>query len=185
MPKGRTTAVLGPSGTGKSVRLENILGLLRPERGEIWVDGEQIVGMRERRPCEVRRKSGVLFQVGALFGSMDPYDNIAFTLREHSHENERQIREIVLRNAELVGPVDHLKKLEGPIGMDEMADGDDRPFRSPRPPEAGEVTATGGPGTSRRHRTGQPHESRPTAELPVANGRVAGHHTADGPRPMG
>lgn len=78
VPKGRTTAIMGPSGTGKSVLLKNILGLLRPDRGEIWVDGEQIVGMRERRLYDVRKKFGVLFQDGALFGSMDLYDNIAF-----------------------------------------------------------------------------------------------------------
>lgn len=123
VPKGRTTAILGPSGTGKSVLLKNILGLLRPDQGEIWVDGEQIVGMRERRLYDVRRKFGVLFQDGALFGSMTLYDNIAFPLREHSHKNERQIREVVLQNAELVGLVDHLKKLPGEVsgGMKKRA----------------------------------------------------------------
>ncbi len=104
VPKGRITAILGPSGTGKSVLLKNILGLLRPERGEIWVDGDQIVGLREKRLYEVRRKFGVLFQDGALFGSMNLYDNIAFPLREHTRKSEAQIRELVHRNAELVGP---------------------------------------------------------------------------------
>ena len=84
VPKGRITAILGPSGTGKSVLLKNILGLLRPDRGEIWVDGQQMVGMRERRLYELRKKFGVLFQDGALFGSMSLYDNIAFPLREHT-----------------------------------------------------------------------------------------------------
>jgi phospholipid/cholesterol/gamma-HCH transport system ATP-binding protein len=93
VPKGRITAILGPSGTGKSVLLKNILGLLRPERGEIWVDGDQIVGLRERRLYEVRKKFGVLFQDGALFGSMSLYDNIAFPLREHTRKNEAQIRD--------------------------------------------------------------------------------------------
>ncbi len=88
VPKGRITAILGPSGTGKSVLLKNILGLLRPERGEIWVDGDQIVGLREKRLYEVRKKFGVLFQDGALFGSMNLYDNIAFPLREHTRKNE-------------------------------------------------------------------------------------------------
>jgi ABC-type glutathione transport system ATPase component len=55
VPKGRITAILGPSGTGKSVLLKNILGLLVPERGQIWVDGDQIVGLREKRLYEVRR----------------------------------------------------------------------------------------------------------------------------------
>lgn len=123
IPKGRTTAILGPSGTGKSVLLKNILGLLTPDQGEIWVDGEQIVGMRERKLYEVRKKFGVLFQDGALFGSMTLYDNIAFPLREHTRKSEREIREIVLRNAELVGLVSHLKKLPGEVsgGMKKRA----------------------------------------------------------------
>jgi len=70
VPKGRITAIMGPSGTGKSVLLKNILGLLRPDRGQIWVDGDQIVGVREKRLYEIRKKFGVLFQDGALFGSM-------------------------------------------------------------------------------------------------------------------
>jgi phospholipid/cholesterol/gamma-HCH transport system ATP-binding protein len=123
IPKGRTTAILGPSGTGKSVLLKNILGLLTPDRGEIWVDGDQIVGMRERRLYEVRKKFGVLFQDGALFGSMTLYDNIAFPLREHTRKSEREIREVVRRNAELVGLLSHLKKLPGEVsgGMKKRA----------------------------------------------------------------
>src|SRR5438034_1130387 len=78
VPKGRISAILGPSGTGKSVLLKNIIGLLRPERGEIWVEDEQIVGMGEKDLYRVRRKMGVLFQDGALFGSMSPYDNTPF-----------------------------------------------------------------------------------------------------------
>ncbi|MGH8979564.1 MAG: ATP-binding cassette domain-containing protein [Acidimicrobiales bacterium] len=123
IPKGRTTAILGPSGTGKSVLLKNILGLLTPDRGEIWVDGDQIGGMRERKLYEVRKKFGVLFQDGALFGSMSLYDNIAFPLREHTRKSEREIREIVMRNAELVGLASHLKKLPGEVsgGMKKRA----------------------------------------------------------------
>jgi len=123
IPKGRTTAILGPSGTGKSVLLKNILGLLTPDRGEVWVDGDQIVGMSERKLYEVRKKFGVLFQDGALFGSMTLYDNIAFPLREHTRKSEREIREVVLRNAELVGLVAHLGKLPGEVsgGMKKRA----------------------------------------------------------------
>jgi phospholipid/cholesterol/gamma-HCH transport system ATP-binding protein len=116
VPKGRTTAILGPSGTGKSVLLKNILGLLRPERGEIRVDGDQIVGLRAA-PLEVRKKFGVLFQDGALFGSMNLYDNIASPRREHTRKNEPAIRELVHRNAELVGLTDHLKKLPGEVSV--------------------------------------------------------------------
>jgi phospholipid/cholesterol/gamma-HCH transport system ATP-binding protein len=123
VPKGRITAILGPSGTGKSVLLKNILGLLVPDRGQIWVDGDQIVGLREKRLYEVRKKFGVLFQDGALFGSMNLYDNIAFPLREHTRKGEAEIREIVYRNAELVGLMAHLKKLPGEVsgGMKKRA----------------------------------------------------------------
>jgi phospholipid/cholesterol/gamma-HCH transport system ATP-binding protein len=122
-PQGPDTSILGPSGTAKSVLLKNILGLLRPERGEIWVDRDQIVGLRERRLYEVRKKFGVLFQDGALFGSMNLYDNMAFPLLEHTRRNEAEIRELVHRNAELVGLVDHLKKLPGEVsgGMKKRA----------------------------------------------------------------
>ena len=123
VPKGRITAILGPSGTGKSVLLKNVIGLLRPDRGEIWVDGEQIVGMGEKDLYRVRRKFGVLFQDGALFGSMNLYDNIAFPLREHTRKSEREVREIVMGKASLVGLVDHLKKAPGEVsgGMKKRA----------------------------------------------------------------
>jgi len=123
VPKGRITAILGPSGTGKSVLLKNIIGLLRPDAGEIWVDGENIVGMREKDLYRVRRKFGVLFQDGALFGSMNLFDNIAFPLREHTKKGEREIREIVLEKAGLVGLLDHLKKVPGEVsgGMKKRA----------------------------------------------------------------
>ncbi len=123
VPKGRITAIMGPSGTGKSVMLKNIIGLLQPEAGEIWVEGEQVVGMRDRDLYRIRRKMGVLFQDGALFGSMNIYDNIAFPLREHTKQSEGQIREKVMSNAELVGLLDHLKKLPGEVsgGMKKRA----------------------------------------------------------------
>jgi phospholipid/cholesterol/gamma-HCH transport system ATP-binding protein len=114
---------MGPSGTGKSVLLKNIIGLLRPDAGEIWVDGEQTVGMSERDLYRVRRKFGVLFQDGALFGSMDLYDNIAFPLREHTHKSESEIRRITLEKASMVGLLDHMKKFPGEIsgGMKKRA----------------------------------------------------------------
>lgn len=97
--------------------------MLVPERGQIFVDGDLIVGLREKRLYEVRKKFGVLFQAGALFGSMSLYDNIAFPLREHTRKREAEIRELVHRNAELVGLMDHLKKLPGEVsgGMKKRA----------------------------------------------------------------
>ncbi|MHB1987349.1 MAG: ABC transporter ATP-binding protein [Acidimicrobiales bacterium] len=123
VPRGKITTILGPSGTGKSVLLKNIIGLLQPDSGQIWVDGEPIVGMRSGELYRVRKKFGVLFQDGALFGSMNLYDNIAFPLREHTHKSEREIRQLVLMNAELVGLLDHLNKLPGEVsgGMKKRA----------------------------------------------------------------
>ena len=123
IPRGRVSAIMGPSGTGKSVLLKNIIGLLRPDRGEIWIDGEETVRMRERDLYRVRRKFGVLFQDGALFGSLNLYDNIAFPLREHTRKSEGEIRRITMEKASLVGLVDHLRKYPGEVsgGMKKRA----------------------------------------------------------------
>jgi phospholipid/cholesterol/gamma-HCH transport system ATP-binding protein len=123
IPRGQITAVMGPSGTGKSVLLKNIIGLLRPDSGEIWVEGEETVAMGERDLYRVRRKFGVLFQDGALFGSMNMFDNIAFPLREHTKKSEKEIREIVLAKADMVGLLDHMKKFPGEVsgGMKKRA----------------------------------------------------------------
>jgi phospholipid/cholesterol/gamma-HCH transport system ATP-binding protein len=123
IPAGKISAIMGPSGTGKSVLLKNIIGLLRPDRGEIWVDDENIVGMGEKGLYKVRRKMGVLFQDGALFGSMSIFDNIAFPLREHTKKSEREVKDIVMEKAGLVGLLDHLKKFPGEVsgGMKKRA----------------------------------------------------------------
>jgi phospholipid/cholesterol/gamma-HCH transport system ATP-binding protein len=123
IPRGRISAVMGPSGTGKSVLLKNIIGLLRPDAGEIWVEGEETVRMGERDLYRVRRKFGVLFQDGALFGSMNLFDNIAFPLREHTRKSEREIKDITLEKAGMVGLLDHLKKFPGEVsgGMKKRA----------------------------------------------------------------
>ncbi len=123
IPRGKITAVMGPSGTGKSVLLKNVIGLLRPDGGEIWVDGEETVRMGEKDLYRVRRKFGVLFQDGALFGSMNMFDNIAFPLREHTKKSEKEIKEITLEKASLVGMLDHMKKYPGEVsgGMKKRA----------------------------------------------------------------
>ena len=115
IPKGKISAIMGPSGTGKSVLLKNIIGLLRPEGGEIWVDGEETVRMGEKDLYRVRRKFGVLFQDGALFGSMNMFDNTAFPLREHTRKTEKEIKEQTLAKLEMVGMLDHLKKFPGEV----------------------------------------------------------------------
>ncbi|MDP8955377.1 MAG: ATP-binding cassette domain-containing protein [Actinomycetota bacterium] len=115
IPKGKVTLILGPSGTGKSVFLKHIMGLLKPDRGEIWIDGKNIPDLRHRDLYLVRRKFGVLFQDGALFGSMTIYDNVAFPLREHTKKPEREIRDIVNEKLKLVGLEGAETKLPGQI----------------------------------------------------------------------
>jgi len=115
IPAGQISALLGPSGTGKSVFLKNLIGLLRPDRGHIWVDGADVPELHERRLHELRRRFGVLFQDGALFGSMTVYENIAFPLREHTRLKEHRIREIAMSKMELVGLIGAEHKLPGEI----------------------------------------------------------------------
>ena len=123
IPKGKITVVLGPSGTGKSVFLKHIMGLLRPDRGEIWIDGKNIPDLSEKDLYQVRRKFGVLFQDGALFGSMSVYDNVAFPLREHTKKGEKEIKDIVMDKLEMVGLKGAEQKLPGEIsgGMKKRA----------------------------------------------------------------
>lgn len=103
IPEGMITVILGPSGTGKSVVIKHLIGLLFPDHGDVVVHGESLPRMTLSRMLEVRRKFGILFQDGALFGSMNVYDNVAFPLRQHTDLNEEQIREIVDRGLEDVG----------------------------------------------------------------------------------
>src|ERR687897_892512 len=103
IPKGKITLMLGPSGTGKSVFLKHLVGLLKPDRGEIWIGDKNVPALSERDLYQVRRKFGVLFQDGALFGSMNIYDNVAFPLREHTKKPEREINDIVTDKLTMVG----------------------------------------------------------------------------------
>ncbi len=81
LPPGEVSAMLGPSGTGKSVFLKCLIGLLKPETGHIWINGVDLCTCSEHTLYELRKLFGVLFQDGALFGSMSIYDNVAFPLR--------------------------------------------------------------------------------------------------------
>jgi phospholipid/cholesterol/gamma-HCH transport system ATP-binding protein len=90
------TTVLGPSGTGKSVLLKHVVGLLEPDEGEVRVFGQDIWSLKLEDRYELRKRFGVLFQDGALFGSMNLYDNVAFPLRKHTDKSESEIRDIVM-----------------------------------------------------------------------------------------
>jgi phospholipid/cholesterol/gamma-HCH transport system ATP-binding protein len=115
LPAGEISVLLGPSGTGKSVFLKALVGLIRPDRGSIWIDGHDLPRLSEHDLYRVRKLFGVLFQDGALFGSMNIYDNVAFPLREHTKKSESQIRQIVAEKLELVGLTGAEKKLPGQV----------------------------------------------------------------------
>lgn len=122
-PKGKITVVLGPSGTGKSVFLRHVIGLLKPDKGEVWVGDKNIPELRTRELNEVRKRMGVLFQDGALFGSMSLFDNTAFPLREHTSMSEKEIREVVEEKLEMVGLEGAADRLPGEVsgGMKKRA----------------------------------------------------------------
>jgi phospholipid/cholesterol/gamma-HCH transport system ATP-binding protein len=103
IPEGRISMILGPSGTGKSVCIKHMVGLLYPDAGDILVHGESVPNMADAELFEMRKKFGVLFQDGALFGSMNLYDNTAFPLRQHTDKGEDEIAEIVNRRLTEVG----------------------------------------------------------------------------------
>jgi phospholipid/cholesterol/gamma-HCH transport system ATP-binding protein len=101
--EGQSLVVIGASGTGKSVLLKHIVGLLRPDEGEVWFDGQRIDTLRERELVAVRKQFGFLFQMGALFDSISVEENIAFPLVEHTHKSHDEIAKIVLQKLTLVG----------------------------------------------------------------------------------
>src|SRR3954454_18120846 len=115
LPKGEISVLLGPSGTGKSVFLKHLVGLLRPDRGHVWIGDKDVPNVSERDLYGVRKMFGVLFQDGALFGSMNIFDNVAFPLREHTKKNESDIKRIVMEKLELTGLVGAEEKLPGEI----------------------------------------------------------------------
>jgi phospholipid/cholesterol/gamma-HCH transport system ATP-binding protein len=106
LPEGKISMILGPSGTGKSVCIKHMVGLLYPDEGDVIVHGESVPSMADDELFEMRKKFGVLFQDGALFGSMNLYDNVAFPLRQHTDKGENEIAEIVNRRLREVGLAD-------------------------------------------------------------------------------
>ena len=115
LPAGEVNVMLGPSGTGKTVFLKSLVGLIRPDRGRVMVDGIDTVHCSERQLYQARKLFGVMFQDGALFGSLNLYDNIAFPLREHTKKTEAEIRQVVQEKMEMVGLAGEGHKFPGEI----------------------------------------------------------------------
>ncbi|HAR97290.1 MAG TPA: ABC transporter ATP-binding protein [Deltaproteobacteria bacterium] len=104
--RGKITVIIGKSGGGKSVLMKHLIGLMKPDRGEIWIDGVEITRLKERELNKVRRKFGMLFQEAALFDSMNVMENVEFPLREHTSMPLKEIRRTAddrLREVGLLG----------------------------------------------------------------------------------
>ncbi|MHC4676138.1 MAG: ABC transporter ATP-binding protein [Planctomycetota bacterium] len=101
--RGKTTVVIGESGTGKSVLLKHMIGLLKPNKGQVYVDGQRVDRLSEKEWVAVRKRFGFLFQLGALFDSMTTAENVAFPLTEHTNYSTDQIENIVAKKLDLVG----------------------------------------------------------------------------------
>jgi len=111
---GETLVIIGRSGGGKTVLLKNLIGLIQPDEGEIWIDGQSIIGLSERRLASIRRKVGILFQGGALFDSMTVEENIAFPLRE---AGERESKVIELEGQQKKMPVNLSGGMKKRVGL--------------------------------------------------------------------
>ncbi|EGO62955.1 ABC transporter ATP-binding protein [Acetonema longum] len=104
---GEILVIIGPSGSGKSTLLRLITGLLKPDGGQIWVNGREISGLSEDSLIPVRQQMGMVFQYAALFDSMTVGENVAFGLREHTKMTEEEIQKIVRRTLRMVGLSGH------------------------------------------------------------------------------
>jgi phospholipid/cholesterol/gamma-HCH transport system ATP-binding protein len=115
LPAGEVSVILGPSGTGKSVFLKCLIGLLKPDQGRVVISDVDLCTCPEKTLYAIRKRFGILFQDGALFGSMSLFDNVAFPLREHTKKSEREIRDIVLEKMAMVGLEGAEDKLPGEL----------------------------------------------------------------------
>lgn len=109
--RGETLVIIGRSGGGKSVLLKNLIGLMQPNEGEIWIDGQNITGLNERKLAAVRRKVGILFQGGALFDSMTVEENMAFPLHEAGERNQQIIAQKIAEMLEVIELEGQQKKM--------------------------------------------------------------------------
>ena len=112
---GQSLVVIGASGSGKTVILKHIVGLLKPDEGEVWFDGQRIDHLSGPPLMAVRQRIGFLFQMGALFDSMNVRDNIAFPLTEHTHKKQAEIFHIVTDKLRMVGLMGVENKMPGEL----------------------------------------------------------------------
>lgn len=103
IPRGKITAIMGPSGTGKTTLLKLISAQIKPNRGSVHVDGMNVHRLSRSELYQLRRRIGVLFQSGALFTSLNVYENVAFPLREHTNLPEDMLQDLVLMKLQAVG----------------------------------------------------------------------------------
>jgi len=111
VPRGLITVIIGRSGTGKSVTMKHVMGLLKPDAGRIWVGDDELTAMHDRKLRQVRNRFGIVFQHAALFDSMNVFDNVAFPLREHTRLRRREIAERVTELLGLVGLSDSADRM--------------------------------------------------------------------------
>jgi len=113
--RGESVVIIGASGSGKSVTLKHIVGLLRPDDGEVYFDGVRIDPLPESELMPIRRRCGFLFQMSALFDSLTVGENVAFPLQEHTKKNKEEIAEIVRQKLAMVGLTGIEKKMPGEL----------------------------------------------------------------------
>ncbi len=103
--RGESRVIIGGSGSGKSVILKHIIGIMKPDGGGVFIEGADITGLRGKGLYEIREKFGMLFQMAALFDSMCVWENVGFTLRRHSRMKPKEIKEIAIEKLKMVGLV--------------------------------------------------------------------------------
>lgn len=113
--QGQCIVIIGASGSGKSVMLKHIVGLLQPDQGEVWYDGKRIDTMKVRPLMDVRGDFGFLFQMGALFDSLTVGENIAFPIIEHTAKSPDEVETIVAEKLRLIGLPGIEKKMPGEL----------------------------------------------------------------------
>ncbi|MEM7202773.1 MAG: ATP-binding cassette domain-containing protein [Planctomycetota bacterium] len=115
VPNGQTFVLMGPSGVGKSVTLKHVIGILKPDRGSVLVDGQEVPDLDRKGLMALRRRMGYLFQNGALINWLSVFDNVALPLREHARRRGSEVQARVMEVLELVGLADAAQQLPARI----------------------------------------------------------------------